>query len=191
MVGSLRARTYFKVHACLGAYINIPRRNQSTTCITSQTLCRHGSWSKSATALPMAEDLEANLQTTLKLKPHERWFGTGRVQWTIRHSTDKVMGNQQNVWSSQNEVRRRFVGLSSGRRLQEIDVSFGDRRLIDIDPHQLAGIWVQVVENSAVIDIATLCRRSELSGDKRQRVVEPLPHTDNSYLQSSHFDIKV
>jgi len=101
------------------------------------------------------------------------------------------MGNQQNVWSSQNEVRRRFVGLSSGRRLQEIDVSFGDRRLIDIDPHQLAGIWVQVVENSAVIDIATLCRRSELSGDKRQRVVEPLPHTDNSYLQSSHFDIKV
>jgi len=28
---------YFKVHACVAAYMNNMRRNLSTTCITSQT----------------------------------------------------------------------------------------------------------------------------------------------------------
>ena len=146
-------------------------------------MCRHGSWSKSATALLMAEALEA-----------KRWFSTGRVQWAIRHSTDGVTGNQQNVWSSQNEVRRRFVGPSSPRvvdanRKSTLASVIGDwSTSIRINSLESGSRWWRTVRWSTSLRYADgqSCQET-----KDNELWEPLPHTDNSYLQSSHFDIKV
>ena len=37
MVGSLGAPIYFKERSCLAIYMNILRRNTSTTCVTSSS----------------------------------------------------------------------------------------------------------------------------------------------------------
>jgi len=44
MVGSLLVPLYLLAHACLAAYMNILRRNPSTTCITSQMWHMTSQW---------------------------------------------------------------------------------------------------------------------------------------------------
>jgi len=52
--------------------------------------------------------------------------------WRVRHCTGKLTGNQQEDWSSREKLEENW-GLSSPEveNLHEIDISFGDRRLID------------------------------------------------------------
>jgi len=63
------------------------------------------------------------------------WISTHRMQSALRHSTGKVTVNDQENWCRQSEVRGRIVGPSSSSMVDtygKIDVSFGERRLINI-----------------------------------------------------------
>ena len=65
MVGSLGDSVYFNAYACLAAYMNILRKNLTTTCITRQTVAcdvTEVEPTSVRTALLMTEAFEASFQ---------------------------------------------------------------------------------------------------------------------------------
>ena len=119
----------------------------------------------------MAKAFEASFQQKLKLKPQERWFTTGRVLWTVRHSTGKVTENQQEDCSVRVKIRGAYWNPCELWWSATDDIS--------------SGVWIFVTEYRMVINFATPCGWLELQEERRLQSCESIA-VSFAHLQSLH-----
>jgi len=190
MADSLWVPTYFKADASLSAYMNILRRNLSTTCITRQTVACDITAVDPIRKYGIADVrvFWSKLPIKVENKTQERWFSTAKYSAMFVIVRAKWLWTSKKIMFSQSEVGRRFVAW--GRRHQGWPTPI---RKLTFSLHQHTIVWVWVSENTTMIDFATrrgVCGRSELAEVRSPGSCESFSRIIRSLSKLALFDIK-
>ena len=124
MADSLWVPTYFKAHASLSAYMNILRRNLSTTCITRQTVACDITAVDPIRKYGIADVrvFWSKLPIKVENKTQERWFSTAKYSAMFVTVRAKWLWTSKKIMFShrvklEEDSWRGAVVIKGGRRL--------------------------------------------------------------------------